>query len=102
MTTSLFTDGWTFYRGDEATGAEVRLPHDAMIGEARSAAAGTGNHGGFFPGGVYRYRKVWAAPDDANEREYSLRFEGVYGVTRVTVDGREVARNDCRSAHNHT
>lgn len=94
MTTSLFTDGWTFYRSDEATGAEVRLPHDAMIGEARSAAAGTGNHGGFFPGGVYRYRKVWAAPDDANEREYSLRFEAVYGVTRVTVGGREVARND--------
>jgi beta-galactosidase len=93
MTTILFTGDWTFHREDDATGTPVRLPHDAMIGEARSAEAATGNHGGYFPGGSYSYRKLWTAPADAHERAYSLRFEGVYGLARVTVDGREIARN---------
>lgn len=94
MTTTLFTDQWTFHREGEPGGTPVRLPHDAMIGEARSADGATGNHGGFFPGGAYRYRKAWTAPDDANERAYSLRFEGVSGITRIRVDDREVVRND--------
>ena len=33
-------------------------------------------------------------PTTRDERQYRLRFEGVYGVTRVSVDGAEVARND--------
>lgn len=94
MTTILFTDGWTFHRGNESAGTPVRLPHDAMIGEARSAAASTGNHGGYFPGGRYVYRKLWAMPDDRAELSYHLTFEGVYGATRVLVDGTEVGRND--------
>src|SRR3954469_5842030 len=93
MTTTLFADGWTFARGNDAASIPVRLPHDAMIGEARSAGAGTGNHGGFFPGGAYVYRKRWTAPADAGERSYRLLFEGVYGASRVMGDGRELGRN---------
>lgn len=94
MTKTLFTDRWTFHRGTEASGAPVRLPHDAMIGEQRSAEAGTGNHGGFFPGGSYVYRKRWAVPQDAGERSYQLMFEGVYGRTRVLLDGREIGASN--------
>lgn len=27
MTTTLFTDGWTFHRNGDTTGVPVRLPH---------------------------------------------------------------------------
>ncbi|WP_404434666.1 DUF4982 domain-containing protein [Microbacterium lacus] len=94
MTTTLFTEGWTFHRGDAEPGAPVRLPHDAMIGEPRSPESGTDNHGGFFSGGIYVYRKQWAVPQNALRQTYALTFEGVYGKTRVLVNGREVARND--------
>ncbi|MEW2117128.1 glycoside hydrolase family 2 TIM barrel-domain containing protein [Streptomyces sp. NPDC005474] len=94
MTTTLFTAGWTFFRDGNPLGSVVRLPHDAMISETRSEGGGTGNHGGFFPGGSYRYSKHWSPPLDADEREYSLVFEGVYGSTVVTVDGTEVGRSE--------
>ncbi|MCK2022672.1 DUF4982 domain-containing protein [Microbacterium sp. kSW2-24] len=94
MTVELFTDGWTFRRDGEVDGELVRLPHDAMIGEARSAVGGTGNHGGYFPGGTYTYSKVWCVPESAVDIEYTLRFEGVYGDTRVFLDGRELGGCD--------
>ncbi|GAA2979410.1 hypothetical protein JOD63_002938 [Microbacterium terrae] len=94
---TLFTDGWTFRRTDNDTSASVRLPHDAMILETRTADAETGNHGGYFPGGSYVYARSWTAPADATQRTYSLFFEGVYGDTRVLVNGREVAR--CNSGY---
>jgi len=94
MVTTLFTDGWTFRRADEAASVAVRLPHDAMIGETRSADAETGNHGGYFPGGAYVYSKQWKVPAEGVDRAYSLFFEGVYGDARVLLDGSEVARCD--------
>lgn len=97
MTKSLFTDRWSFRRKSDASGVEVRLPHDAMLSEPRSADAATGNHGGFFPGGAYVYSKRWRVPGDAAEREYNLFFEGVYGDTCVLLDGREIAR--CNSGY---
>ena len=92
MSTTLFTSGWTFFRDGNPRGIAVRLPHDAMISETRSEDGGTGNHGGFFPGGSYLYSKNWTPPQDAEERDYSLMFEGVYGRTVVTVDGVEVGQ----------
>ncbi|NHO65626.1 glycoside hydrolase family 2 protein [Aestuariicella hydrocarbonica] len=91
MTRTLFLEDWQLQRGDDGQVVPVRLPHDAMIGEARSADAATGNHGGYFPGGVYRYSKQWQVPADADSNEYRLFFEGVYGHTKVSVDGHEVA-----------
>jgi beta-galactosidase len=93
MTLIPFRDGWTFRRAPGADPIVVALPHDAMIGEERSADAGTGNHGGYFPGGVYRYENQWTVPADAAETEFRLLFEGVYGNTTVSVDGAVVARN---------
>lgn len=90
MITTPFTDGWTFLRSPEAAPVTVRLPHDAMIGETRSADGSTAEHGGYFPGGVYRYAKTWRLPADAADHDYRLLFEGVYGDTTVLVNG-EVA-----------
>jgi beta-galactosidase len=97
MKTSLFSEGWQLQRGTGPQLEAIRLPHDAMIGEARSANASTGNHGGYFPGGSYRYSKQWLVPPDADQKQYRLFFEGVYGDSIVSVDGREIAR--CNSGY---
>ena len=91
MTMTPFNDGWTFGRLGETSTHEVALPHDAMIGEQRSAHGATASHGAYFPGGRYRYTKSWTAPADHGDRRRALFFEGVYGSTRVLVDGVEVA-----------
>ncbi|GAA4045511.1 glycoside hydrolase family 2 TIM barrel-domain containing protein [Agromyces indicus] len=88
-----FTDSWTI----DSTGAPRRavdLPHDAMLAEPRSAAAPSGSHGAYFPGGRYRYRKVWQAPADVAAQRLSLRFEGVAGRTRVRVNDVDAATWD--------
>jgi beta-galactosidase len=87
MTLMPFTDDWTFARLGEEPVA-VALPHDAMIGETRSRTAASGSHGAYFPGGRYCYAKTWTPAD---EGPAELFFEGVYGDTRVRIDGREVA-----------
>lgn len=93
MTTTLFTDGWTFHRDGAQAGTAVRLPHDAMISEPRRAEGGTDNHGGFFSGGSYVYRKRWTVPEQP-DRTYRLIFEGVYGTARVTLDGERVGGSE--------
>ena len=52
-----FNDNWIL------NGRKVRLPHDAMITEKRSADASDGGHG-YFPGGIYTYTKTFVAPMD--------------------------------------
>ena len=76
MTTTLFTDGWSFRRAGETDSTPVRLPHDAMIAETRSGDAGTGNHGGYFPGGAYLYEKDWTVPADIDERRVQPLLRG--------------------------
>ena len=95
MSTTLFTDGWTFRRAPGAEAAPVRLPHDAMLAEPRRARESTGSHGGYFPGGHYRYAKRWTAPVDAGH--LNLVFEGVQGRTKVLVDGVTIA--ECASGY---
>lgn len=90
MTLTPFNDGWTV-RSAGKPETQVTLPHDAMIGERRSAEAPSGSHGGYFPGGRYTYSRRWAAPDDAGQRRLALVFEGVYGQTVVRVNGETVA-----------
>jgi len=91
MTKKLFLENWQLRRDDSERREDIRLPHDAMIGESRSANAPSGNHGGYFPGGIYHYSKKWLVPDDANSKEYRLFFEGIYGHTTISVDGRKIA-----------
>lgn len=88
MTTIPFNDGWAVRSATSANAVAVTLPHDAMIGEARSRTGATGSHGGYFPGGRYVYSKTWTAPTEG--RDYSLVFEGVYGDTEVRLNGNTV------------
>ena len=94
MNRILFTDDWEFRRATTPGTELVRLPHDAMIGETRTPEGGTEGHGGFFPGGRYTYAKSWQVPADADDRHYSLFFEGIQGNARILVNGKEAGYYD--------
>lgn len=87
------TDGWTLYRNDATTSEEVRLPHDAMLGEQRSPDAVTGNAGAYFPGGTYRYELALDVPERWADHALVLEFEGVYQKATVYLNGTELAHN---------
>ena len=63
----------------------VTLPHDATIGQQRDAANGPAS--GYFPGGVYEYRKTFPVPADYRDKHVELEFEGVYRGATVFVNG---------------
>lgn len=86
-------EGWRFWRNAEGAGAPetVRVPHDAMLSEPRSADAATGSAGAYFPGGIYRYERAIEILPAWEGRTLVLEFEGVYRDARVLLDGHETA-----------
>ncbi len=94
-----FNDGWRFMRGD-AVNAEapefndsawprVRLPHDWAI--AGPFDPSLNPHTGALPiSGVGWYRKSFALPIDAEDRYYSIEFDGVMANSRVWLNGHEL------------
>jgi beta-galactosidase len=89
-----FTAGWQTRRhansfaemvGAAAPWQPVTLPHDATLAEPRDAAHGAGS--GYFPGGVYEYRKTFDVPADAADQRWVLEFEAVYRTAMVYVNG---------------
>ncbi|SEP68147.1 beta-galactosidase [Streptomyces sp. yr375] len=69
----------------------VTLPHDAMIEQRRTAPDGAttmeGGAGGYFPGGVFEYRKTFAVPEEHRGRRIFVEFEGVYRDATVYING---------------
>jgi beta-galactosidase len=101
MHRSAFNDGWSVHaknpdRFAERFGAApewtpVVLPHDAMIGTARSPSAGAAN--AFFPGGNWEYRRSLDGSDVGDgDSLVVLEFEGVYRDAVVSVNGTIAAR----------
>lgn len=76
-----FNGGW------QCNGQPVTLPHDAMISEQRSKAVSDGGHG-YFPGGVYTYRKIFSFPAEWAGKMVLAEFEGVYKNCTVALNGR--------------
>ncbi|MFB9678905.1 sugar-binding domain-containing protein [Streptosporangium vulgare] len=64
---------------------EVTLPHDAMIDQERDASGG--GAGGYFPGGVYEYRKAFPMPEEHRGRRIIVEFEDVYRDAAVFING---------------
>lgn len=83
-----FNENWTV--SDGKSEKKVTLPYDAMMHELRSAKSPNGSAGGYYPGGKYVYKKKFIAP---NEKYSVLESEGVYGITTVLLNGKEVYRN---------
>ncbi|MCU1388121.1 MAG: glycoside hydrolase family 2 sugar binding [Ilumatobacteraceae bacterium] len=94
MIRASFNDGWSVrpkvsrhaeLQGGGAAWTPVTLPHDALIGTERSAAADPQN--AYFGGGTWEYRKVFAVPAADVASTHVLVFEGVYRDAIITVNG---------------
>jgi beta-galactosidase len=94
-----FNSGWTvrpktsiFFElgGIAAPWTEVTLPHDAVIAQPREAAAGS--HTGYYPGGVYEYRKEFEVPVGLEGRRVAFEFEGVYRDAMVFINDQYVGQ----------
>jgi len=93
MIRSSFNDGWEFRviagPGTATSGdvpyRPVTLPHDAMLGRRREPSAGRAT--GFFPWGVYEYRKVFHVPEEHRDKTVIVEFEGAYRDAMVYLNG---------------
>ena len=92
--------GWKFLLGDPG-GAEapsfsdtawrnVDLPHDWSIESRPDKDSPSGSGGGFFPGGIGWYRKIFTAPADWQGKRVSIEFDGVYRNATVYLNGRKL------------
>lgn len=91
-TTVVALHDWEFRAVASKDFSSVRLPHDAMIGEPRSATSDGGADTGWFVGGSYEYRTTWAPNRSLEGAAVTLRFEGVQGDTTVFM-------NDVEAGH---
>lgn len=83
--------GWLVkHEGTEEPGKPVNLPHDAMLGEPRTAQSPGGTNTGWFEGHDYRYTHTLDVPEDWRGRAAVLECEGVYHNATVLLNGEEV------------
>ena len=75
-----FNEDWTFIKTDGSFEI-VDLPHDAMIHEMRTTSNRNGDRTGYFPGGKYTYTKEFDLNEKAEDKQFILHFDGVYGQT---------------------
>jgi hypothetical protein len=85
-----FNDKWTFWSDSHPTHTVITLPHDAMQTEQRRPMGVDGVHSGFYPGGRYHYEKTLNVIPEMMKQHITLHFGGVYGHTRVSINGQEV------------
>lgn len=65
----------------------LTLPHDAMIHEERTQSTKNQHQTGFYPGGCYTYTKMFEAPEEWQDKNIYIEFEGVYQNARVFING---------------
>ena len=58
-----------------------------MIGGVRDGGLPTGGATGYFPGGVWEYRRSFRVPEDYSAKRVVLEFEGVYRDAMVYLNG---------------
>ncbi|MCD7830082.1 MAG: glycoside hydrolase family 2, partial [Clostridiales bacterium] len=83
--------GWLVkHEGTEEPGKPVNLPHDAMLGEPRTAQSPGGTNTGWFEGHDYRYTRTLDVPEDWRGKAAVLECEGVYHNATVLLNGEAV------------
>ncbi|MCD8161258.1 MAG: DUF4982 domain-containing protein [Clostridiales bacterium] len=83
--------GWLVkHEGTEEPGKPVTLPHDAMLGEPRTAQSPGGTNTGWFEGHDYRYTRTLDVPEDWRGKAAVLELEGVYHNGTVFLNGEQV------------
>lgn len=94
MRRTSFNDGWEYaMQSDSFLGAateefrQVTLPHDAMIYRPRSKDAAGKSNSGYYPEGVYEYRKRFEAPKEWASKRITIEFEAAYMQAMVYING---------------
>ncbi len=89
MIRKTFNPGWYVRKeGQPGPGlGPLTLPHDAMIAEQRGPGVKNGHNSGYFPGGIYHYRKSFAVPPEWRTKTVFFEFEGVYMNSEVRLNG---------------
>lgn len=87
-----WNDGWTVkHLGETGEGKQVRIPHDAMLGEKKSADAPGGTNTGWYEGYDYLYEKQFVLGKEYENKKMILEFEGVYHNAEVWVGEKKAA-----------
>lgn len=95
-------DNWRFWKNErffspfwEYTGnyRTIDLPHDAMIEETPYEESPNKNMTGFHDGGNYTYEKHFFIPEEKRGKTLLLRFDGVYRMSQVYLNGYPIANH---------
>ncbi|MCH4191122.1 MAG: DUF4982 domain-containing protein [Butyrivibrio sp.] len=84
-----FEKQWMFGRAGEQK-RFLDLPHDAMLEQERSSSAETGRSGAFFRGGDYEYEKSFMAPEEWENQDIFIEFEGIYPHAVIELNGQKI------------
>lgn len=94
MKASIFNQDWTVMKKSGSVGLtagssaeHIDLPYDAMIHEKRRADAIGSFRTGYFPNGVWEFKKSFFVPEEAAAQKLVFRFDGVYGHSSVYING---------------
>lgn len=86
-----FNENWTFARLSESDAMRpVRIPHDAMLAEPRTALSAGGKNTGWYEGHDYVYEKRFSIDGASLEKVRILEFEGVYRKAEVFLNGEKL------------
>lgn len=83
-----FSDGWKFWSATSPSRVIVKLPHDAMQTETRSASNTNGYSMGYYPGNKYYYEKQIDVTADMLNKHITMEFEGVYCRSKVYINNK--------------
>ena len=88
-----FNKNWRFSNGKNKE-KTVDLPHDFMIEQKRSPDSPTKRDGGYFPGGIGFYSKIFFAPADWKDKSVFIEFEGIYKNAEIRLNNNKILRQN--------
>lgn len=72
---------------DASAWRKLDLPHDFAIEQPFDPKNASGAPGGYLPGGIGWYRKLFRLPEGSLGRKVSIEFDGVYMNSEVWING---------------
>ena len=82
----LWNDNWEFTSDIMTDEIIVNIPHDAMRTEKRIPMLSDGNQTGYYPGGIYTYKKMLNICGEEINDKFILEFEGIYMKSSVYLN----------------
>lgn len=92
-----FNNEWKFFLGNDSLAINpafndsrwrtLTLPHDWSIESNFSKDYPATNQGGALPGGIGWYRKTFALPASAKDKNVWIEFDGIYRNSEVWING---------------